>query len=751
MTKSIDAKDKSLREILSNVQYSIDFYQRDYKWQTKQCEELISDLTSRFLESYDVSHVRSDVASYPAYFLGSMVLSKKNDGVFIVDGQQRMTTLTLLLIFLRNLQLSGEKLEDPNIQPLIQSTQFGKKNFNMNVPDRKVVVEALYGGQVPEDDMDDLSSMNIIGRYRDIETLFPEECRNDVLPFFMDWLIERVQLVEISAYSDEDAYTVFETMNDRGLSLSPADMLKGFLLSNIRDAAQRRQAEAAWNGSVPRLQSLPAKDATNDFFRTWFRGRYAMTYGLGDDYERLGPEFHRWLREKSEDVGLRHSDNFFEFVTRDVPKYAKYYQMISSWQNRFHLDHQSEFFVGEARIDDGMLMLSAIRIGDTDEEVDSKVRIVSRFLDIWIYRRLWANRNLSKPALKSTFVALARSIRELDVESLTARLYAELTKTNHDNFAGAPPTLTGATRRKIHRLLARLASYVEVGAGSGQNPYPDLVVVSGRSRFDIEHIWPNKFESYKTNFADEAEFQEYRNRLGSLVLIPHQFNISYNAMNTEEKIPLYGRSDHNLLVASLSSTTYQRNPKFLNWLQSTGFKFEAYDHPGLAFTKQSSEARVELFRELARAIWSPELLIVDSRMDSNRIKDLADEIRGNLNDGDDKVERSRNHVDVQLIDLIRAGLLVVGDILEGRKPGSSAAAVAIVLENGWLELENGKTYPAVSTAAMALGIPGVINGWKFWTLLRTDKSLGKLRDEYMQRLRKEGDILPQSMFEQEDI
>ena len=47
MTKTIDAKDKSLREILSNVQYSIDFYQRDYKWQTKQCEELISDLNAR--------------------------------------------------------------------------------------------------------------------------------------------------------------------------------------------------------------------------------------------------------------------------------------------------------------------------------------------------------------------------------------------------------------------------------------------------------------------------------------------------------------------------------------------------------------------------------------------------------------------------------------------------------------------------------------------------------------------------------
>ena len=52
----------------------------------------------------------------------------------------------------------------------------------------------------------------------------------EALPYFVDWLIENVHLVEITAYSDDDAYTIFETMNDRGLSLSPTDMLKGTCL-----------------------------------------------------------------------------------------------------------------------------------------------------------------------------------------------------------------------------------------------------------------------------------------------------------------------------------------------------------------------------------------------------------------------------------------------------------------------------------------------------------------------------------------
>jgi hypothetical protein len=86
-------------------------------------------------------------------------------------------------------------------------------------------MEALFDAQ-PFDLTDRPESVqNIILRYRDIEASFPEELHGKALPFFIDWLLENVHLVEITAYSD-DAYTIFETMNDRGLSLSHTEMLK---------------------------------------------------------------------------------------------------------------------------------------------------------------------------------------------------------------------------------------------------------------------------------------------------------------------------------------------------------------------------------------------------------------------------------------------------------------------------------------------------------------------------------------------
>ena len=97
------------------------------------------------------------------------------------------------------------------------------------------------------------SVTNILARYADIEELFPDELNGRALPYFVDWLVENVHLVEITAYSDSDAYTIFETMNDRGLSLTPADMLKGYLLANITDTeqthARKRRLERARAGA----------------------------------------------------------------------------------------------------------------------------------------------------------------------------------------------------------------------------------------------------------------------------------------------------------------------------------------------------------------------------------------------------------------------------------------------------------------------------------------------------------------------
>jgi len=271
----ITGREITVSAILDRMKYTIDYYQREYTWQARNIIELMGDLESKFLSYYDDKHERTQVEAYGSYFLGSIVISRKNGKNFIIDGQQRLTSLTLLLIYLHNLQQG--RADNVDVRNLVFSTRFGKKTFNLIIPERTACMEALFSGTPYHTDSEtDESVRNIVARYADIEEHFPETLKDESLPYFIDWLLENVYLVRITAYSDEDAYIIFETMNDRGVSLSPTDMLKGYLLSNITNNEQRDAAHVTWRNQILSLLAV-GKDAESDFFKTWLRAKYAKT------------------------------------------------------------------------------------------------------------------------------------------------------------------------------------------------------------------------------------------------------------------------------------------------------------------------------------------------------------------------------------------------------------------------------------------------------------------------------------------
>ena len=205
--REIRGVSKTVRELLGGVKYSIDYYQREYKWTTKQVQELIEDLITRFNQDHDDSYDREAVAGYGHYFLGSIVISAKNGQKYVIDGQQRLTTLTLLMIFLHNTQQG--RVEQVNIKDLIFSEKYGKRSFNLDIPERATCMDALFK-QEPFDATGQIESVrNILARYEDIRNIFPSDVKDETLPYFVDWLIDNVHLVEITAYSDDDAYTLF--------------------------------------------------------------------------------------------------------------------------------------------------------------------------------------------------------------------------------------------------------------------------------------------------------------------------------------------------------------------------------------------------------------------------------------------------------------------------------------------------------------------------------------------------------------
>lgn len=597
----IEGKARTVRELLKGVKYSIDYYQREYKWGEKQARELIDDLTGKFLEDYQPTHQRKQVAGYPHYFLGAIIISKKDNANFIVDGQQRLTSLTILLMLLRNLQ--KERSDQVNVDELIVSEKFGEKSFNLDVDERTPCMDALFESQ-PFDASDRTPSVqNLVARYADMEGAWPEELRGDALPYFIDWLSENVHLVEITAYSDDDAYTIFETMNDRGLSLSPTDMLKGYLLANIA-TNKRVAANARWRERIATLNEV-GREVEADFFKAWLRSQYATKIrerkrgAKAEDFDRIGTEFHRWLRDASEAIGLKKEDDFFRLIDRDFDFYARHYLLaLEASEKRVDGLEAVQYNAQNGFTLQYMLLLAPLKPDDDPELAKRKMNIAASFLDILLAWRLWNFRSIAYSTMQYAMFLVMRDIRGLEPKPLAKKLYDVLSQEKETFESNDRLRVHQQNRYAIHRLLARLTEYVETQSGQPSR-YAEYVA-EGAGRYEVEHIWADHAERHTDEFSHTADFSEHRNCIGGLLLLPKQFNASYGDLPYREKLPHY--RTQNLLAHSLHEECYTRNPGFVRFVSESKLPF----HPIAQFKKDDLDQRSILYRLLAERVWNPQ-------------------------------------------------------------------------------------------------------------------------------------------------
>ena len=601
--REIEGKGKTIRELLSGRKYSIDYYQREYKWQTKQVTELIDDLSTKFLENYEVEHERSAVADYGHYFLGSIIISDKKGEKFIIDGQQRLTTITLLLIYLQH-QLKDVE-QRGQLADLIFAKKFGKRSFNLDIPERTSCMDALYTGTVftPNDLPESIT--NILARYSDIDESFPEELRNQALPYFVDWLIENVHLVEITAYSDSDAYTIFETMNDRGLSLTPADMLKGYLLASIVDETDRVRASRVWKERISALMDL-GKDEEADGIKSWLRSKYAETIrerkrgAAPEDFDLIGTEFHRWVRDHEDRLGLEKSHDFARFIEKDFAFYGHWYERLRKAANTFTPGLECIYFNAEHNFTlQFPVLLSPLQIEDSEETILRKIRTTAAFLDILIHRRIWNWHAIDYSTMQYAMFLIMRDIRNKNIDELADHLFSKLAADGETFASNEGFRLHGMNGRQIHRLLARMTDFIETRSGMPSH-YVEYSKRGGKDGLEIEHIWADHSERHEDEFSHPSEFSEYRNRIGGLLLLPKSFNASYGDLPYEEKLVHY--DSQNLLARSLNPNAYDHNPGFLRFIESSNLPFRTHSE----FRKADLDARQELYRQLAGQIWSPE-------------------------------------------------------------------------------------------------------------------------------------------------
>lgn len=590
----VESKAFSLKALFAD-KFTVDFYQREYVWTRKQIEDLIMDLSTEFLKQWEPGHVVKDVSGYDPYFMGEIVLSTKNgEKSAVIDGQQRITTLTLLLIYLQR-NYAKLPMFPKAIDSLIYSDSYGEYCFNLDIPERRDCMLALYqnGEYTPPEDAAP-SIVNLVNRYSDIADCWDKRIdENNVIPFIY-WIMEKVIFSKVWTNSDEFAYVIFETMNDRGLSLTQIEMLRSYLLANI-DADARPKAMDKFDRLIRELSQIKLSSKSKaefEFFKMYLRGHYAedlsQSKTYSSDFTRIGKEFHRWVSDNAKQLGLVKSADYVAFIDR-IEYFARVYQKINTMiqarntQNNLYLIVNSDYgFTMQPAV-----IMSAVQYGDSESEINEKIRIVSKYLTKVLTFRVWNHWQISQSALEARSYELCKAIRGMDCKALKAHL-------DTDPLQAPPlegtPTLNQQNRWRLTVLLSLITEIVAVN--SNQPDYP-----LNHPNIEIEHIWADHFEQHTDEIQDRAEFVTVRNSIGDLLVLPKSFNASYGDDPYDLKVQHY--IEQNILAQTLHPNKYSNNPGFMAYTSRTGIPFRAY----ASFTRESISERTGLYRAVLMEHW----------------------------------------------------------------------------------------------------------------------------------------------------
>jgi hypothetical protein len=259
--------------------FLVPHHQRDFSWTEDEIEQLFRDIES----------ARED--GQPEYFIGLMVFMPEGDREFtILDGQQRLATTILILAAIRSWLRARDFHEDAHqIQSnYVAARELGRRELHPILILNENNNSTFAGHVVRESPIEEIErKLEELRRYDPNRRLLEAAlyCRNkigemgaagdaqrgaEILFDFVRYLENNVKIVRLNVPNEANAYTVFETLNDRGLDLSVLDLVKNYLFGKAASRIQLRDIQARWAQMMANLVNLRA----DDFLKAWWTSRH---------------------------------------------------------------------------------------------------------------------------------------------------------------------------------------------------------------------------------------------------------------------------------------------------------------------------------------------------------------------------------------------------------------------------------------------------------------------------------------------
>lgn len=625
----IQPEKQNLNQAFGSVPYLIDFYQRDYKWTEEPIRRLLDDVFYQFDESY---HQHADLeptpeninARYPWYYLNTYVTNTVAGRVFVVDGQQRLTTLTLFLLKLLSMAKTLESETEDWLKTKIVGFAGTKRNYWMNHVRHLHVLEGLMSGKELSEIRTDtgITAVNMVGNYRiisaDLDARLKDRHRFDT---FVHYFLFRLVLINL-AVDTTHVPMVFEVINDRGVRLKPYEILKGKLLGQIdKLELEKGQFNELWDTQLQAVNRF-REDEIDDFFRYWLKAKFSDTRKNG---QRFDGSYHREMLKADMNAILKLDHNAAEvksFLNGTFRYFTNLYAKIWQASQAQNDDYPAVFFNGLNELDSQfMLILSACRVDDPEET--EKIRVVSAGLD-----RMFSLLQLQGAYDSNEFAVrlfeVSADIREKSVAEIPGvfetHLTAELSERKTQSVAHStnyaffqPMSIDRLNKRFTRYFFGRVELLLALSMGlKMKHPLKDIVTSRGaRNGFDIEHILSQNEENRQLfkkegddSLMDElnallgtSRFDTERNRLGGVLLLKGRDNKSSSNERFEDKLKSYANSLY--WNETLREDAYKSKLDFRDFVVQHGLKFRPLDN----FGPEELEERHKLLFDLLPLIW----------------------------------------------------------------------------------------------------------------------------------------------------
>ena len=543
----ISSKMSSLSQLLLETSdtFHVPEFQRSFVWTKEQAIDLFNDLVE------DTDEFSKDIEDLQGYLLGNIVLiENSNRNYLVIDGQQRLTSLTLLFkaLYQRISDIINEADGRERDKWLQRIGQISRGYQILNDEDefkglRITHDEGLPFGQYYRDLIKDRSDENDVKltdsdeNIKEVYECFSEklnELDDAKISKFIGYIKNKVKLIVTIAPSEGKAFQLFEVLNDRGRSLEPMDLVKNTFLKKIRQSGYNdddiKIINSKWKGFIENLQLTPKKKISSSVFMKHF---IANEFAENKKQDELFDFF------KKRDT-LNSGNEILKLINK-LNKYSEIYASIEkNDQDNLFLKNNTNMHLLFKVLNVKQFHPILMSFYDAEKEIKEEVvDLCVKYGASIIYSSTQTNTiekesiNILKMIKESKDFYEKKNILKSQLNSLVSnyseKLFNNINKTNFVNSSG-----------KANNKAKGILSFIELKFNN------NLDIVKPVKRITVEHILARKtkitnYEDY--GFINEDDFIRHLNRIGNLTLLYHDENTSAGINNFSDKKALYESSN----------------------------------------------------------------------------------------------------------------------------------------------------------------------------------------------------------------